>query len=99
MRETAPTAFVIANVGISQLVQQGNEAALAVLKGRAPELLLLSALLSPGDEAALTAHMRGVTTADHVEMITIPLLEHAGHEGRRGLFGVFGRRKGGDSLS
>src|SRR5262249_7767089 len=33
--------------------------------------------------------------AGHVEMITIPLLEHGPgfDEGRRGLFGVFGRRK------
>src|SRR5262249_54326677 len=63
--------------------------------GRVPELILLSAFLPPGDEAALTSHLRAVPTAGHLELITIPMLEHAPgfDEGRRGLFGMFGRKK------
>ena len=75
--------------GVDLVLVESRDAALAVLKGRVPDLILLSALLPPGIEAPLAAQLRTVPSAGHVEMITIPLLEHASDRGGKGLFGAF----------
>lgn len=79
------------------LVTSAN-AALAELGQALPQLILLSALLKPSDEAYLAAHLRSRQDATHVEMITIPLLDGPPRreEKKRGLLGVFKRGKSRD---
>ena len=79
------------------LVTSAN-AAMAELAKAVPQLILLSALLKPSDEAYLAAHLRSREDAAHVEMITIPLLDGLPRreEKKRGLLGVFKRGKSRD---
>ncbi len=56
------------------LLVDSKDAALAALETRTPDLLLLSALLSPRDESELLDHLRRLEGADHLQTLTIPLL-------------------------
>jgi hypothetical protein len=60
----------------AQLVVAGSTArAIAVLGGRVPDLILISALLSPKDEEALADRLRELDeVAAHVQTLTIPVL-------------------------
>jgi CheY-like chemotaxis protein len=76
---------------------ESRQAALAALGHELPDLILVSALLPPGDEAALTDYLRARPEAAHVEMITIPVLATSlqpAETKRRGFFGLI---KGGDA--
>jgi hypothetical protein len=55
-------------------VVDSHDAALAILADRLPDLLLLTALLSPRDEDELVAHLRRLDEAAHVQTLRIPLL-------------------------
>ena len=78
-------------------VVESPDAALAAIGTRIPDVLLLSALLSPRDEDELIAHLRGLDGADHIQTHTIPQLASTAADqepgGRRGLLGVFKRKK------
>lgn len=52
--------------------------AIAVLQGRLPDLILIPALLSWRDDLALTSRLRELgEAADHIQTLTIPVLETA----------------------
>ena len=78
-------------------VVESPDAALAAIGTRIPDVLLLSALLSPRDEDELIAHLRELDGADHIQTHTIPQLASTAADqesgGRRGLLGVFKRKK------
>ncbi len=78
-------------------VVESPDAALAAIGSRTPDVLLLSALLSPRDEDELMGHLRGLDGADHIQTHTIPQLATTDADqeqgGRRGLLGVFKRKK------
>ena len=78
-------------------VVESPDAALAAIGSRIPDVLLLSALLSPRDEDELMGHLRGLDGADHIQTHTIPQLATTDADqeqgGRRGLLGVFKRKK------
>lgn len=59
-------------------VVDSKDAAIAAIGARVPELILVTALLSPRDEEDLVAHLRTLDEADHLQTITIPLLATAG---------------------
>ncbi|MFB3854327.1 MAG: hypothetical protein ACE148_10955, partial [Vicinamibacterales bacterium] len=71
-----------------------TEHALQALDARVPDLVLLSALLPPRDEEALTEHLRSLGGVPHLETLTIPLLAPFGTNGsnRKGFLSSFGRR-------
>ena len=53
-------------------VVKSVEAAVESIADQIPDLVLTSTFLPPADEAALTAHLRRVPTASHLQVITVP---------------------------
>src|ERR1700704_6215852 len=51
-----------------------TELALEAIGDRMPDLVLVPALLSPGDDAALATALRVIAAAAHVQTLTIPVL-------------------------
>src|SRR3954451_14766245 len=51
-----------------------TERALEAIGNRVPDLVLVPALLSPQDDAALAAALRVIAAAAHVRTLTIPVL-------------------------
>jgi CheY-like chemotaxis protein len=79
------------------VVVDSRDAALDAIRTSIPDVLLLSALLSPRDEDELIAHLRLLDGSDHLQTHTIPQLASTsadGDSGRgRGLLGMFSRKK------
>jgi CheY-like chemotaxis protein len=78
-------------------VVDSRDAALEAMRTTIPDVLLLSALMSPRDEDELIAHLRTLEHADHLQTHTIPLLASAlgptEARGPRGLLSAFRRKK------
>ena len=74
-----------------------RDAAIAALQANIPDVILVTALLSPRDEEELFAHLRTLDGADFVQTHTIPQLAsgRADQDGKSGggLFGKFRRKK------
>ena len=79
------------------VVVDSRDAALDAIRTSIPDVLLLSALLSPRDEDELIAHLRLLDGAEHLQTHTIPQLAGTSEDretGRgRGLLGIFSRKK------
>jgi CheY-like chemotaxis protein len=85
-------------------VVDSPDAALSAIRSHMPDVLLLSALLSPRDESELIAHLRTLNGSDHIQTHTIPQLASTAADveeqaGRRGLLGVFKRKKDAQPIS
>lgn len=78
-------------------VVDSRDAALEAMRTTIPDVLLLSALMSPRDEDELIAHLRTLEHADHLQTHTIPQLASTLNpiESRmpRGLLSAFRRKK------
>jgi CheY-like chemotaxis protein len=78
------------------VVVDSRDAALDAIRTSIPDVLLLSALLSPRDEDELIAHLRLLDGAEHLQTHTIPQLASTSGDresGRgRGLLGMFSRK-------
>ncbi len=59
-------------VGAELVMVDSTTEAVDEIAGRIPDLILLSAHLSPRDEDALIAHLRSLEGASHLQTITIP---------------------------
>jgi hypothetical protein len=73
-----------------------KDAALAALAARIPDVILVTALLPPRDEDEITAYLKTVPRAGHVQTLAIPLLADGDPQptlGRR-LFGPLRRKSG-----
>src|SRR6478735_8297494 len=68
------TAIVRHQVGAELLLADTTEGALDAIGDRIPDLVLVPALLSPQDDAALAAALRVIAAAARVQMLTIPVL-------------------------
>ncbi len=68
------TAIVRQLVGAQLVLADTTEGALDAIGNRVPDLVLVPALLSPQDDAALAAALRVIATAAHVRTLTIPVL-------------------------
>ena len=69
------------------ILVDSRAAAVAVIDRRLPDLILVSALLSPRDEEELNAHLKALPDATHLQTLTIPQLRRAKEKpGRRRLF-------------
>ena len=78
------------------VVVDSRDGAIDAIRAHVPDVLLLSALLSPRDEQELVAHLRTLDNAGHLQTHTIPQLASSlqrSDEGQ-GLFGRFRRKKG-----
>ena len=77
------------------LVETRDEA-VAAIDQQLPDVILLTALLSPRDEDELVSHLRRLGAAEHLQTHTIPLLgsrpsEQSAKSG--GLLGKFRKKK------
>src|SRR5688500_7146254 len=69
------------------------DAAVASISRQTPDVILLTALLSPRHEDALVEHLRAREHVEHVQTHTIPMLASSGVEEGGGGGGLFGRLK------
>ena len=78
-------------------VVDSRDAAMEAMRTTIPDVLLLSALMSPRDEDELIAHLRTLEHADHLQTHTIPQLASTLNpiesRGSRGLLSAFRRKK------
>jgi len=78
-------------------VVDSRDAALEAMRTMIPDVLLLSALLSPRDEDEIFAHLRTLRDAEHLQTYTIPQLASSlsvEEEKPKGLLSAFRRKKG-----
>ena len=68
------TAVVRERVGAELILVGTTEHALNAIGNRVPDLILVPALLSPQDDAALATALRVIAAAANVQMLTIPVL-------------------------
>jgi hypothetical protein len=88
------THIVRQRVGAELILAETTELALASIGNRVPDLILVPALMSPQDDAALAAALRVIATAAHVQMLTTPLFATAPPAPRmRGVLAAFRRSK------
>jgi hypothetical protein len=74
-RQAAQIAAIARHrVGAELMLAGTTEQALDVIGDRVPDLVLVPALLSPQDDAALAAALRVIAAAAHVRTLTIPVL-------------------------
>jgi CheY-like chemotaxis protein len=98
LRQAAIVKRIVKEKGLADVaVVDSRDAALEAIRRTVPDVLLISALLSPRDEDELVAHLRTLDDADHLQTHTIPQLASAlgPGEGRasRGLLSAFRRKK------
>src|SRR6185436_7888387 len=79
------------------ILVESRDAAIAAIDQQIPDVILLTALMSPRDEDELVTHLRRLGAAEHLQTHTIPLLssarasEQSGRGG--GLLGKFRKKK------
>src|SRR4030081_1634290 len=71
------SAIVRHQVGAELVIADTTEGALDAIGNRIPDLVLVPALLSPQDDAALAAALRVIAVAAHVRTLTIPVLSNS----------------------
>jgi hypothetical protein len=90
------SAIVKNRVGADLILADTTEGALDAIGNRVPDLVLVPALLSPQDDAALAAALRVIAAAAHVRTLTIPVLASSVAEApRRGLLAKWRRGRAG----
>ncbi len=74
-RQAAHLSVIVRHqVGAELILADTTEGALDAIGNRVPDLVLVPALLSPTDDAALAAALRVIAAAAHVRTLTIPVL-------------------------
>src|SRR5260370_20134106 len=85
-------AIVRQQVGADLVIADTTEGALDAIGNRVPDLVLVPALLSPQDDAALAAALRVIAAAAHVRTLTIPVFSNGtSHSQGGGLLARFRR--------
>src|SRR3990170_7644686 len=78
----------------AELVMVGSTMqAIERIAARMPDLILLSALLSPRDEDTLIAHLRSLDGASHLQTITIPQFRTGPVKAPAKKGGLFGKKQ------
>ena len=80
-------------VGAELILVKSTDAAVEAIDRGMPDLILLSALLSPRDEDRLMTHLRSLGDASHLQTLTIPQLRHDGETASEGRKKGFSFRK------
>lgn len=98
LRQAAIVKRIVREKALADVaVVDSRDAAIEAMRTCMPDVLLLSALLSPRDEDELIAHLKTLENAGHLQTHTIPQLAsalQAGEErGGRGLLSAFRRKK------
>ena len=90
------TRIVREKVKAEVVIVDSRDAALEAMRSAVPDVMLLSALLSPRDEDELVAHLRTLESAEHLQTHTIPQLAATATSPSgpaRGLLKAFRRKK------
>jgi hypothetical protein len=101
-RQAAHVSAVVKHrVGAELILADTTEGALDAIGSRVPDLVLVPALLSPQDDAALAAALRVIAAAAHVRTLTIPVFASSGasSDGGGGLLARFRRGRSEPSSS
>src|SRR5712691_5624805 len=86
------SAIVRHRVGAELILVDTTEGALDAIGTRVPDVVLVPALLSPQDDAALAAALRVIAAAAHVRTLTIPVFSNGtAHSQGGGLLARFRR--------
>ena len=92
-RQVAHLISIVRHVlGAELVVADTTERALESIGNSVPDLILVPALLSPQDDAALAAALRVIATAAHVQMLTIPTFAAPKPQPKRGMLSAFRRK-------
>ena len=102
LRQAAIVKRIVREKALADVVVvDSRDAAIETMRTSMPDVLLLSALLSPRDEDELMAHLRTLDNAAHLQTHTIPQLASSlgpGEErGGGGLFSAFRRKSKADT--
>ena len=93
-RQAAQLTSVIRRVGAELVLADTTEHALDAIGSRVPDLVLVPALLSPQDDAALAGALRVIAAAAHVRILTTPVLGNSTK--RKSSGGVLSKWRRGD---
>lgn len=80
-------------VGAELVMVRSTMEAVDEIAARMPDLILLSALLSPRDEDTLIAHLRSLDGASHLQTITIPQFRTGPVKAPAKKSGLFGKKQ------
>src|SRR2546428_13037143 len=72
-RQAAQLTGVIRRVGAELVLAKTTEHALDAIGSQVPDLVLVPALLSPQDDAALAGALRVIAAAAHARILTTPV--------------------------
>ncbi len=94
-RQAAHLSVIVRHqVGAELILADTTEGALDAIGDRVPDLVLVPALLSPTDDAALAAALRVIAAAAHVRTLTIPVLASGtAHQTPGGLLAKWRKRR------
>ncbi len=98
LRQAAIVKRIVREKALAEVaVVDSRDAAIETMRTCMPDVLLLSALMSPRDEDELMAHLRTLENASHLQTHTIPQLASSLGPGEerasRGLLSAFRRKK------
>lgn len=97
-RQAAQLTSIVRHVQGAELVlADTTERALESIGNNVPDLILVPALLSPQDDAALAAALRVIATAAHVQMLTIPTFATPKPAAKKGVLSAFRRKNTNDA--
>jgi CheY-like chemotaxis protein len=74
LRQAEALRPILERVGADLVLARSREDAVRALALRVPDLILVSALLSPRDEAEFTGYLRTVEDTAHLQTLSIPFL-------------------------
>ena len=74
LRQAEALAPILERVGAELVLARSREDAVRALALRVPDLILVSALLSPRDEAEFTSYLRTRPDTAHLQTLSIPIL-------------------------
>ncbi len=103
LRQAAILKRIVREKVRAQLVLvDSRDAAISAIDAQIPDVILVTALLSPRDEEELVAHLKMLEGAEHLQTHTIPQLASAhsaaDNQAGGGLFGKFRRKKESDPI-
>src|SRR5437868_9172573 len=76
-RQSSHLTHIVRRLGAELILAEAFEHALPAIGSRVPDLILVPALLSPEDDAALRFVLRVISGTSHVQVLTTPLFEGA----------------------
>ena len=75
-RQAAALKLVVKDrVGADFVLAESKDAALSAIRSAVPDLILLTALISPRDETEIADLIRELDGAEHTQTLTIPMLD------------------------